>query len=101
VTNTLWDQVSALDVFLRRPLEAGVHNLYTVADRIPFIFVNYGRQWVQTFSKFFCNASVLLPHTEPSLLPKVSVWLTFYLASYLNTTDKEFFISAQPPYPTF
>jgi len=39
--------------------------------------MNYGRQLVQAFFSFYI-ASVLLPHGEPSLLPHVSVWASFY-----------------------
>jgi len=45
-----------------------VHNIFAIASRITFLFMNYGRQWVQIFL-CFCIASVLLQHTE--LLPHV------------------------------
>jgi len=28
-------------------LKSGVHNLFVISGRIPFIFMNYGRQWVR------------------------------------------------------
>jgi len=48
----------------------GVHNLFVIAGRSTFIFMNCGRQSVQDIF-IFCISSVLLQHTEPSPLPHV------------------------------
>jgi len=50
--------------------KAGVHNLFVIADRITFVFMNYSRQWVQDIY-IFSIVSVLLTHTKPNLLPHV------------------------------
>jgi len=55
---------------------AGKHNLFAIADRITFTFMNYGRQWVQHILYF---ALLLFSHTEPTLLPHVC--LAFFLLS--------------------
>jgi len=67
--------VSGTEVCVKRQLNSkwhrtGVHNLFAVAGRITFIFMNYGRQPVQDIF-IFCISSVLLQHTEPSPLPHV------------------------------
>jgi len=49
--------------------------------------MNYGRQ-PQIFL-FFYIASVLLLHTEPSLLPRG--WLTIFLISILIQSTKSFY----------
>jgi len=38
----------------------GVHNIFAIAGRITFIYMNYGLQFVDI--SIFCIASVLLPH---------------------------------------
>jgi len=53
---------------MERSFKLGVHNIFAIAGRITFIFMSYRRQCVQDI---FCIASVLLPHTEPSLLAYV------------------------------
>jgi len=52
-------------------LMQGVHNHSAIAGRISFIFVMQGRCWDQDIFSFFCIAPVLLPRTEPTLLPRV------------------------------
>jgi len=69
-----------------------MHNLFVLAGRITFIFMNYGRQSVQDIF-IFCISSVLFQHTEPRPLPHAC------LAVFLQSTfiqQKIVLIHAQP-----
>jgi len=66
---------------------AGIHNLFVIASHIMFIFMNYGRQSVQDIF-IFCISSVLLQHTNPSLLPHVC--LAVFLQSIIIQQKNSF-----------
>jgi len=62
----------------RKGSRSGLHNLFTIAGRITFIFKNYGRQRIQEefiFLRLFCSAST-------RLLGRLS-------SEYSHTVDKE------------
>jgi len=69
---------------------AGVHNLFAVVGCITLSFMNYGREWAQDIFIFLlvCSPSVLIiPYTEPSLLPHVcfAVFLQSILIQYAKS----------------
>jgi len=59
---------------------SGVHKLFAIAGGITFIFMNYGRSEFKLFCLCYV-ASILLPHTDPSLLRQV--FLAVFLLSIL------------------
>jgi len=42
----------------------GVHNMFATASRIKFIYMNYGRQWVQIFFLLFFALLLFCFHTS-------------------------------------
>ena len=68
----------------------GVHNLFALASRITFRFMNYGLQWVQD-TYIFCIASVLHAHTKSGLLAHVR-----FATKYPHTVDEEFLLMHGP-----
>ena len=72
-----------------------MHNLLAIAGRITFIFMNYGRQWIQDIFVFGI-ASVLLRHTEPSLLLDVSLAVFLLPVSILTIKFSTITIRVHP-----
>ena len=71
----------------------GVLNLFGVAGRITSIFMKYGRQLVHDVL-IFGTASVLLPYSEPILVPHVC-WPSFCQVSACS--GQRVFLNARPP----
>ena len=78
--NALKDRTDNATLLHDECTKLGVYNHFAIAGRITFNFMNYGRQWVQDIFTF-CIVSVLLPCTEPSLVPHIC--LTVFLLSIL------------------
>ena len=81
------DRVACVRLTEPRP---GVHNLFALASRITFRFMNYGLQWVQD-TYIFCIASVLHAHTKSGLLAHVR-----FATKYPHTVDEEFLLMHGP-----
>jgi len=64
----LFTKSISINTDIAKLYEARVYNRSPISGRITFIFMNYGRQWVQDIFYVF---SVLHLHTKPSLLPHV------------------------------